>query len=298
MALIKLYALFTIRKQRWLTRQVAVEDGAGRAHRAAGRGDHVRALGARADAGGGGTVRRTDANERRARDHESISRMVDLGPAGAGRGPERRAAGRGAVRGRRGRPAEPGRAPGSPSPIPAAPSRQSGSGGSGSGAAERAQARRSAGRGAGAGRQARARARAAAAAAAARAERAQQQAAAAAQRGQASWESHGRPNKMIIVRAHLGGLVDQRRGDPADAARGRRADRWPAWTPRCPAAGSPTDDGTLRLAAARGALARGHPGPRRRRRHAPCSWPAGATAADAASDLHRQRPAERARRRP
>ena len=27
MALIKIYALFTIRKQRWLTRQVAVEDG-------------------------------------------------------------------------------------------------------------------------------------------------------------------------------------------------------------------------------------------------------------------------------
>jgi hyaluronan synthase len=28
MALIKLYALFSIRKQRWLTRQVAVENGA------------------------------------------------------------------------------------------------------------------------------------------------------------------------------------------------------------------------------------------------------------------------------
>jgi hypothetical protein len=44
-------------------------------------------------------------------------------------------------------------------------------------------------------------ARAAAAAAAQRAARAQQQAAEAAQRGLASWESHGRPNKMIIVRA-------------------------------------------------------------------------------------------------
>jgi Right handed beta helix region len=45
-----------------------------------------------------------------------------------------------------------------------------------------------------------ARARAAAAVAAQRAARAQQRAAEAAQRGRASWESHSRPHKMIIVR--------------------------------------------------------------------------------------------------
>ncbi len=125
--------------------------------------------------------------------------------------------------------------------------------------------------------------------------RAQQRAADAAQRGRGAWDSHGRPNKMIIVRPTSVDSLTNGQLTRRAPRRGRRADAWPAWTAPCPVGWITSADGTVQLAAAVvlspgvtlelggggvTTVAAGRRTDRRRRR----------------VDLHRRRPAERARR--
>ena len=258
MALIKIYALFTIRKQRWLTRQVAVEDGEVVRTAEPAEETDVRAFGAGTDAGGGGTVTIEPTDERRdervttsrptSRMGSTWARRALVGvlsaallfavPSGVALAAQ-------------------------PSPSGSGQSQSdSGSSGSGSSGPSRSGSGSSGSEQSGSSSQARAarpRRRRRPTRLGPRHGRPQprprpgpsgpsQQAAAAAQRGRASWESHGRPNQMIIVRrtsvdSLTNGEVTRRTPRVSSAVNLASLDN------AVPSGWITTDGGTLRLAA-------------------------------------------------